>query len=273
MAKDPRWLALIVAMRGDNDDHPGRHDRDRGAPVHPKGPRLLAVRARLGGQRLPDRVRRPAAARRASRRPGGPQADLHHRPGGVHRGVAGLRPVGQPAHAGHREVRAGHRRCPGDRRGPWHGDHDVPRAAAAGEGDRRVQLRRGGRRLGRRARRRPDHPGGQLALDLLRQRPGRRRGHRGGRPGDRAGRGHRPARRNRRRRRRCGHLRTDARRRRDRRDHHLRLGRPPHARVRRGRGRAAGRPSPGARPRRRGRCCRCASSGPATSPGRTWSRP
>ena len=47
---------------------------------------------------------------------------------------------------------------------------DVPRAARAGEGDRGLQLRRLGRRLDRPARRRPHHPGHQLALDLLRQR-------------------------------------------------------------------------------------------------------
>ena len=58
---------------------------------------------------------------------------------------------------------------------PRHDRHDVPRAARAGQGDRRLRVRRLGRRLGRPARRRRAHPGDQLALDLLRQRPDRHR--------------------------------------------------------------------------------------------------
>ena len=55
-----------------------------------------------------------------------------------------------------------------------HDRDDVPGAARAGEGDRRLQLRRRGRRVDRAARRRRAHPGDQLALDLLRQRADRR---------------------------------------------------------------------------------------------------
>src|SRR3954453_1782611 len=51
------------------DDRPRRHDRERGAARHPGRPRLLAVRARLGREPLPDRVRRPAAAGRTAWRP------------------------------------------------------------------------------------------------------------------------------------------------------------------------------------------------------------
>ena len=83
-------------------------------------------------------------------------------------------------------------------RDPGHDRDDVPRAARAGEGDRRVRLRGLRRRLGRPAgRRRPDRVD-QLALDLLRQRPDR---HRHGRPRDapaRARQGPRPGRRRRR---------------------------------------------------------------------------
>ena len=50
-----------------------------------------------------------------------------------------------------------------------------PRAARAGQGDRRVRVRRLGRRLGRPARRRRAHAGDRLALDLLRQHPDRDR--------------------------------------------------------------------------------------------------
>src|SRR3954449_10889506 len=51
------------------DDRPRRHDRERGAARHPGRPRLLAVRARLGRERLPDRVWRPAASGWPTRRP------------------------------------------------------------------------------------------------------------------------------------------------------------------------------------------------------------
>ena len=59
--------------------------------------------------------------------------------------------------------------------GPRDDRDDVPGAAGAGEGDRRLRLRRLGGRLGRPARRRRPHPGDQLALDLLHQHPDRRR--------------------------------------------------------------------------------------------------
>ena len=55
-----------------------------------------------------------------------------------------------------------------------HDRDDVPRAARAGEGDRRLRLRRLRRRLGRPAGRRRAHPVDQLALDLLHQHPDRR---------------------------------------------------------------------------------------------------
>ena len=79
--------------------------------------------------------------------------------------------------------------------------HDVPRAARAGEGDRRLRLRRLGRRLDRPASRRHPDRRDQLALDLLHQRPDRHRHRAAGAaprraaPRDRAGSGRRPARR------------------------------------------------------------------------------
>ena len=54
-------------------------------PVDPGRPRLLAVEPRLGRQRLPDRLRRPAAARRPARRPRRPPRRLPGRPGRLHR--------------------------------------------------------------------------------------------------------------------------------------------------------------------------------------------
>ena len=74
-----------------------------------------------------------------------------------------------------RPLRPGRRRRDDLRRDPRHDRHDVPRAAGAGEGDRRLRLRRLRRRLGRAARRRRADPVDQLALDLLRQHPDRDR--------------------------------------------------------------------------------------------------
>ena len=70
-------------------------------------------------------------------------------------------------------LRPGRRRRDDLRGDPRHDRHDVPRAAGAGEGDRRLRLRRLRRRLGRAARRRRADPVDQLALDLLRQHPDR----------------------------------------------------------------------------------------------------
>ena len=89
--------------------------------------------------------------------------------------LAALRPGAEPGDADRRALRPGRRRR--DRLGgdPGHDRDDVPRAARAGEGDRRLQLRRLGGRLDRAARRRHPDRGDQLALDLLRQRPDRDR--------------------------------------------------------------------------------------------------
>ena len=89
--------------------------------------------------------------------------------------VAALRRGPEPGHADRRALRPGRRRRDRLGRDPRDDRDDVPRAARAGEGDRRLQLRRLGRRLDRAARRRRAHRGDQLALDLLRQPADRRR--------------------------------------------------------------------------------------------------
>ena len=87
--------------------------------------------------------------------------------------VCGL--VAEPGDARRRALRAGRRRRD-DLGGRARDDRDdVPRAARAGQGDRRVRLRRLGRRLGRAARRRRADAGDRLALDLLHQRADRSR--------------------------------------------------------------------------------------------------
>ena len=78
-------------VRGDADDRPRRHRRERRPSCDPERSRLLPVQPRLGGQRLPDRVRRPAAARRPDRRPARPQERVPRRPGRVRRRLAAVR--------------------------------------------------------------------------------------------------------------------------------------------------------------------------------------
>ena len=95
--------------------------------------------------------------------------------GAVHRRIPAVRPGGQPDAADRRALRPGRRRRDDLRGDPRHDRDDVPRAARAGEGDRRVRVRRLRRRLGRPARRRRDHAVDRLALDLLREHPDRDR--------------------------------------------------------------------------------------------------
>src|SRR5687768_2897629 len=52
----------VRPMRRDADDRPRRDDRQRRPPDDPGGSWFLAERSRVGGQRVPDRVRRPAPA-------------------------------------------------------------------------------------------------------------------------------------------------------------------------------------------------------------------
>ena len=111
-----------------------------------------------------------------------------------------------------RALRPGRRRRADLGRHPGHDRDDVPRAARAGQGDRRLRLRRLRRRLDRPAGRRRADRGDQLALDLLHQHSDRHRdrlpGHAAGgrQPRDRAEGGRRPAGR------RAAHRRADARR-------------------------------------------------------------
>ena len=165
----------VRAVRGDADDRARRDRRERRAALDPGRPALLDLEPRVGDQRLPDRLRRPAPAGRAPRRPGRTPQRL---PGGdrpVHDRLAAVRPGGQPDAADRRALRPGRRRRNDLRGDPRHDRDDVPGAARAGEGDRRVRVRRLRRRLGRPARRRRDHAVDRLALDLLREHPDRDR--------------------------------------------------------------------------------------------------
>ena len=175
----------------------------------------------------------------AHRRPDRPASHLPARARRLHRRVAALRHGADPGHADRRALRPGRRRR--DRVGgdPRDDRDDVPRAARAGEGDRRLQLRRLGRRLDRAAGRRRAHRGDQLALDLLHQRADRHR--------DRAARGeagrgpprHRPQGGRRRPGRGAAHRRADARRLHAAGGRRAGMGVDPDARARRRRDRAA----------------------------------
>ena len=139
--------------------------------------------------------------------------------------------VGGALHPGHRRRDDLGGRARDDR-------DDVPGAARAGEGDRRLRLRGLGGRHGRPARRRRADPGDQLALDLLHQHPDRRGHRRAGVAADRARQGHRPERGRRRARRGADHRLADARRVHDR---------------------ASRRPTTAGAPRRRSCSARCRS--------------
>ena len=115
------------------------------------------------------------------------------RPRRLHHRLARLRARAEPGDADRRPLRPGRRRRADLRRDPRDDRHDVPRAARAGEGDRRLRVRRLRRRLDRAARRRGADRGDLLALDLLHQ-PARRRRHRArGAAADRRPAGHRAA--------------------------------------------------------------------------------
>ena len=188
----------------------------------------------MGRERLSDRVRRPASALGPLRRHPRAEERLHGRPRRLHGGIPAMRARPEPGGAGRGSLRPGRRRRNDLRGDPRDDRDDVPRAAGAGEGDRRVRLRRLRRRVGRIAGRRRADRIDQLALDLLRQHPDRDR-HRAARLAPaRSRRGDRLRRRGRRARRRPDHQLADARRLHDRLARRRgRLGRGVDARPRR----------------------------------------
>ncbi len=160
-----------------------RHlDRECRTPVDPARSPVQCFRTAVGGQRLHADLRRFPAARRPGGRPVRSAPDLPGRTGRLHRGqpLWGLGP--EPGVADRRPRPAG----PGCRH-PGAGDPDDPdrhlrRGSGAGAGARDVERRSVGRRLGWSAARRCPHGLLELALDPLRQRPGRSGGIGGGPP-------------------------------------------------------------------------------------------
>ena len=102
-------------LRRDAHDRARRHDRERGPAVDPGRPGLLAEQPRLGGERVPDRLRRPAAAGRPDRRPDRTAPGVPDRPGRIHRRVAGVRHRPEPGRA---DRRRGSSRAPAARSRP-----------------------------------------------------------------------------------------------------------------------------------------------------------
>ena len=91
------------------------------------------------------------------------------RNGDLPRRLARLRLRAEPGAPGRRAVHPGHRRRSHVGRDPGDDRDDVLRAEGAGEGARRLRVRRLGRRLDRPPCRRHPDRGDQLALDLLHQ--------------------------------------------------------------------------------------------------------
>ncbi|CAA9494891.1 MAG: Uncharacterized MFS-type transporter, partial [uncultured Solirubrobacteraceae bacterium] len=204
-------------LRGDADDRPRRHRRERRPSLDPGRPGLLDLEPRLGGQRLSHRLRRAAPARGPPRRPRRPPPRLPRGTRRLQRRLAALRPRPVAGGADRRPLPPGRRRRADLRGDPRDDRDDVPRAAGAGEGHRRLRVRRLGGRRGRPAGRRRADPVDQLALDLLREPPDRHRDRRLRAAADRARRGNRLRRRLGRPGRGPDHERADARRLHDRR--------------------------------------------------------
>ena len=175
-AADQRPQSVDRALRALHqraDDRPRRHGRERRAALDQGRSRLLAVEPRLGRERLPDHVRRPAAARRAAGRSDRPPDDPPLRPGRLRHRLGALRPLAERGDADRRAAPPGHRRRDDLGRRPGHDRDDVPGAAGPGQGGGGLRLRRLGGRRGRPADRRCRDPDDQLALDLLHQCPDR----------------------------------------------------------------------------------------------------
>ena len=130
----------LRALRGHADDRPRRDGRQRRAALDPGRPRLLAVEPRLGRQRLPDRLRRPAAAGRPARRPDRPPRRSSSSAWPSSRVASLLCGLAQSqAMLDRRPLRPGRRRRDDLGRDPRDDRDDVPGAARAGEGDRRLR--------------------------------------------------------------------------------------------------------------------------------------
>ena len=162
------------ALRRPLPRRPRRLDGRRRPPVDPGRPRpdqLAAAVDRLG---LRARLRRPAAARRARRRPAGPPAHADRGAGRVHRRVRARRARRRRHRARHHPLHQGHGRGVHRPRRPVDHHHDVRRGPGAQQGADDLHRDRRERVLARpRVRRAADRD--RLALDVPAPRPRRAR--------------------------------------------------------------------------------------------------
>ena len=154
-------------------DPAGHHDRERRHPADEPAPGCRSVRCAVDLERVHPGVRRAADHRRPPRRPVRPEATVPGRPDHLHRRLGRLRIRAEPDTDDHFPDRPGPRRRAVDSTDAVDDHDDLP----AGEARRGVRpVGRGRRRVhGRRpdARRLARHRL-QLAVDLLRERTGRR---------------------------------------------------------------------------------------------------
>ena len=161
------------SARAVHGDH-GHLDHRRRAARDPGRHRLQLEQSVMGLQRLRDRLRRPAAARRSTHRPVRRQAHLQPRLGRPGRRIARRRAGQLDHHRDRRPSRARRRRSP-DRAVRAHALDDALRVEPEGadQGLRRLRRSRPGGWYRRRLpRRRPD-PVGLLAVGVLHQHPDR----------------------------------------------------------------------------------------------------
>ena len=170
-----KWFALALLCI-DAVRRRARHRRRQRRPsVDPERPRLLAGEPAVGDQRLRTRLRRLHAARRSPGRHPRAQARVHGRPRHLLGGLSSLWP-GLERGVAHRRPRP-----PGSRGGDDHAfraldpDQVVHRGPRAQHRPRRLGRGRRCRRRRRRPHGRGPHGSPLLAVDLLRQRPGRHR--------------------------------------------------------------------------------------------------
>ena len=155
--------------------HSRRCDCQRRLAVDQVRSRLLAGEPAVGDLGVCHLLRRGAAARRPARRPAGTEASLHRGPGSVRSELAALRPCLVRSVVDRVPRASGPRRSaarPGRARAA---DDDIRRRAGPQPCTRDLRCRRGQRRCRGRVARRSADVVSELALDLLHQRPGRRR--------------------------------------------------------------------------------------------------
>ena len=148
--------------------------RDHGAAAHATRPARQSLLPAVDAERLRHRLRRRDHHRRRARRPVRTAEGLQHRARAVHGRLGGLRPRAEPVRVDRRADGAGARRCGRAAAELDHPDDGVPDRAPRDDRRDLRRSRRSRRRDGTDRRRRGD-AGHRLALDLLDQRPDRRR--------------------------------------------------------------------------------------------------